>query len=450
MILFYFQEEPLSCYCSASHTDNNYSTDEHEHEHDSMREGAGGVGVARGGLQLSDSGADLSECGGDIQYISSPHHEDWDRYWSANGERIIWQSWIAKYGEYINPGYLNNHDDAAVSESNVDGSLSQIKDPSLDDDCSKIKANECDFFDKQHTAFHEHEPANYSYSSTFQCSFQDSFPKDEQGLSKNLVSSDSLETDVELPAKSMLDGINDEQLGPQTNKTELQGSFELMLPADTKTDAESRDEKLLISPTGETPDTKLLMCNSEINPADRWSPLSPSSPDDSSGDGSADYNNVASSVANTALMSDSMTNVTKITVSSMDFSCGDTEDSVPSSSLSSLSAGSGSALCVADEVDQYWQELWKQHFSEQYYSHYNAFLALEQKGSNEETEASTAKSSDTSRPLFQVGDESSSAKQNYFKEMEPDVGNVSSSHIKDNINLELLKIHSTNDTPSAV
>lgn len=421
----------MSCYCSASHTDNNYSTDEHEHEHDSIREGAGGVGVARGGLQLSDSGADLSECGGDTQYMSSPRHEDWERYWSANGERIIWQSWIAKYGEYINPDYLNSHEDAALPESNVGAPPSHIKDPCLDD-CSESKADECDSFDKQSTAFHGHEAASYSYSSTFQCSFQDSFAKDEHCFSKNIISSDSLETDVELPAKSMLDDVNDERLEPQTNKTELPRSFELMLPADTKTDAESRDEKLLISPTGETPDTKkdMLMCNSELNPADRWSPLSPSTTDDSSGDGSADGNNVASSVANTALTSDSMTNVTKITVSSLDFSCGDTEDSVPSSSLSSVSAGSGSAPCVADEADQYWQQLWKQHFSEQYYAHYNAFLALEQIGGQEETGAGA----DTSRAFFQVGDESSSAKQNYFNEMEPDIGNVSSSHINININ----------------
>ncbi|XP_023705756.1 trimethylguanosine synthase isoform X2 [Cryptotermes secundus] len=429
-------EEAVSCYCSASHTDNNYSTDEHthehehehEHEHDSIKEGVGGVGIARSGLQLSDSGADLSECGGDIQYTSSspPRHEDWERYWSVNGERIIWQSWIAKYGEYINPGYLNNCDNAALSESNVavpeGGALSQIEGPPLDDS-SEIKTSKCDFFDKEHTAFHGHESASCTYSSTFQCSFQNSFPKDKQDLSKNIISSDSLETDVELPSKNVLDDGIDEQLGPETNKTELQGSFELMLPAVTKTDAESRDEKLLISPAGEDPDTKkdMLMCISEINPAGRWSPLSPSTTDSSSGDGSADDNNVASSVANTALMSDSMTNVTKITVSSLDFSYGDTEDSVHSSSLSSSSAGSGSVPCVTDDADQYWQELWKRHFSEQYYAHYNAYLAWEQEGGNEETEASTTKTSHTNLPLFQVGDESSSAKQNFFNEVESDV-----------------------------
>lgn len=445
----YLQEEAVSCYCSASHTDNNYSTD--EHEHDSIREGAGGTGVVRGGLQLSDSGADLSECGGDTQYTSSTRHDDWERYWSANGERIIWQSWIAKYGEYINPGYLNR-DGTTLSESNgvlpEDGPVGQIKDPSVDDS-SKLKTNQCSIFDEQHTAFQRQESTFHSLSSTFQSSFQNSFPRGE-GLSKNIPSPGDLEINVELPSKNLLDDVDNEYSGPATDKTELQGSFELTLPAITKTDAESKNEDLLTSPAGEPPEKEtkqdMLMCNSDINPADRWSPLSPSSTDDSSGDGSADDNIMAGSVANTALTSDSMTNVTKITVSSLDFSCGDMEDSVNSSSLSSSSAGSGSVPCVTDEADQYWQELWKQHFNEQYYAHYNAFLAWEQKEGNEEPEAIKVETSDTNQPTFQLGEESSSAKQNSFHEMEPDMGNGSASCVKDDINLNFVEnYYSTND-----
>lgn len=449
MSSLYFQEEAVSCYCSASHTDNNYSTD--EHEHDSIREGAGGVGIACGGLQLSDSGADLSECGGDIQETS--RHEDWERYWSANGERIIWQSWIAKYGEYVNPGYFNNPDGTVCSESNgvlpEDGPVIQVTDPSLDDS-SRSKTNQCSFIDEQHTAFHGQESACHTHSSTFHSSFQNSFPKDEQDLSKNNPSSNSVERDVELSSKNLLDDIDDGYSGPRTEKTDLQGSFELKLPAIIKTNAESKDENLLISLAGETPETEakqdMLTCNSDINPVDRWSPLSPLSTDDSSGDGSGDDNIVAGSVANTALTSDSMTNVTKITVSSLDFSCGDTEDSVHSSSLSSSSAGSGSAPCTTDEADRYWQELWKQHFSEQYCAHYNAFLAWEQKEGNEETEANPVETLDTNQPLFQVGEESSSAKQSSFHEMKPNIGNVSASCIKDNINLNFIEnYYSTND-----
>lgn len=35
------------------------------------------------------------------------HVRSWDKYWAKNGERLIWQSWIEKYIDYINPEYLN-------------------------------------------------------------------------------------------------------------------------------------------------------------------------------------------------------------------------------------------------------------------------------------------------------------------------------------------------------
>ena len=457
-----FQEETVSCYCSASHTDNNYSTDEHEHEHehehDSIREGAGGVGITRGGLQLSDSGADLSECGADLQYTSSSRHEDWERYWSANGERIIWQSWIAKYGEYINPGYLNSHDSNALSESNralpEDGMVSQIKDPSLDDS-SKSNTNICSFFDEQCVPFHGQDSTCHPHSSTFHSSFENSLPKGKRDLSKNIPSSPNQQTAGKLSSKTLLDDDDDDGFSrPGTDKTELQGSFEVMLPAITKTDAESQDENLLISPTGETVETEnkqyMLIGNSNTPPGDGWSPLSPLSSDNSSGDGSVDDNNVANSVAHTALTSDSMTSVTKITVSSLDFSCGDSEDSVNSSSLSYSSAGSGDAAFTTDEADQYWQKLWKQHFNEQYYAHYNAFLAWEQKEGSEETEANTAETLNTHRPLFQLGEESLSAKRSCFNEVGPDIRNISVSSVKDDISLNFIEnSYSTKNTSLA-
>lgn len=33
----------------------------------------------------------------------------WEKYWAKNGERLIWQSWIEKYIEYINPEYLDQN-----------------------------------------------------------------------------------------------------------------------------------------------------------------------------------------------------------------------------------------------------------------------------------------------------------------------------------------------------
>ena len=34
------------------------------------------------------------------------HLSGWEKHWSKNGERLIWQSWIEKYIEYINPEFL--------------------------------------------------------------------------------------------------------------------------------------------------------------------------------------------------------------------------------------------------------------------------------------------------------------------------------------------------------
>lgn len=407
-------------------------------------------------MQLSDSGADLSECGADIQYASSSRHEDWERYWSANGERIIWQSWIAKYGEYINPGYLDSHDSNALFEGNgalpEDGILCHTEDPPTGNS-SKSNRNIRSIFDEPRTPLRGQDSTCHPHSSTFHSSFQSSLSKDEQDLSKSISSSLNQHTADERPSRNLMsddDGLSD----PGTQKTELQGSFELMLPAITKTDAESKDENLLTSPIGETPETEtkqyMLMCKSDTHPGDGWSPLSPLSTDDSSGDGSVGDNNIASSVAHTALTSDSMTSVTKITVSSLDFSCGDSEDSVNSSSLSFSSAGSGGAVFMIDEADQYWQELWKQHFNEQYNAHYNAFLAWERKEGSEEVEANTFGMLNTNRPLFKLGEESLSAKQSSFYEMEPDIGNISASGVEDNINLNFFENHySTNATSLA-
>lgn len=44
------------------------------------------------------------------------HQQAWEKYWAKNGERLIWQSWIEKYIEYINPEYLDQLDITADSQ----------------------------------------------------------------------------------------------------------------------------------------------------------------------------------------------------------------------------------------------------------------------------------------------------------------------------------------------
>ncbi|KAF7273595.1 hypothetical protein GWI33_013703 [Rhynchophorus ferrugineus] len=112
-------QENVSCYYSASHTDN-LSTD----EHDSLRDGKGLTTLTKGSHK-SDSGTDLSE---NIQVDDLDVH--WQKYWSQNGEKLIWESWIAKYSAYINPNYLNYGKNSEISQEDPGSSHSDPTKPS--------------------------------------------------------------------------------------------------------------------------------------------------------------------------------------------------------------------------------------------------------------------------------------------------------------------------------
>lgn len=122
------KDEGASCYCSASHTDNYCSTDEHDP--------AQVHGTISHPLQPSDSGADLTyqDChleytnhdklekmDQDIQESNEDYLSDntWEKFWAINGERLIWASWIKKYSDYINPNYLDENNDLTMDESHI-------------------------------------------------------------------------------------------------------------------------------------------------------------------------------------------------------------------------------------------------------------------------------------------------------------------------------------------
>lgn len=112
------KNENASCYCSASHTENYCSTDEHDPTQ---------INSFPITIQPSDSGADLTyqdyhsdytsndviekmdqDTTLKIEYKENYSSEDtWEKFWSVNSERIIWASWIKKYSDYINPAYKN-------------------------------------------------------------------------------------------------------------------------------------------------------------------------------------------------------------------------------------------------------------------------------------------------------------------------------------------------------
>lgn len=74
---------------------------------------------------------------------------------------------------------------------------------------------------------------------------------------------------------------------------------------------------------------------------------------------------------------DSLTNVTRMTVSSNDLSeSSKTNDSISSVSSiqSSLSSTSSEEFEDSGEYEQQWHNLWKRHYEEEYLEHYNKFM----------------------------------------------------------------------------
>ncbi|CAG9857603.1 unnamed protein product [Phyllotreta striolata] len=265
------EPEAASCYCSASHTDN-LSTDEHE----SLREAHNAPSTR--GIQQSDSGTDLNE---------HPVHDidaDWHRFWSINGEKLIWESWIEKYSHYINPEYL----------------LPAQKEP-LDD--HKLES-----------------------SKRFK----------QESLKKDKSQSELLRT---------LSGGSDEKVSLSNDVSE--GWNPLSTIDSIEDDAEA--EKLLAS-----------RCCSRTGGSLRTI--------------------------------DSITNVTRMTVSSLDFSEAGASGS--SESFSSVSSADGSVSSEDSDEDyqRQWNELWKRHYEDQYAEQYNKFVRS----------AVGASATDSSKPVMEM------------------------------------------------
>lgn len=109
----------MSCYCSASH----YSTDDYDSAlQTTLDQNLNKDHISLCPVQNSDSGADLSEHFIDKQICKTSEIEQftvhsseanlevaWEKFWSRNGENIIWKSWIEKFGAYINPNYFERN-----------------------------------------------------------------------------------------------------------------------------------------------------------------------------------------------------------------------------------------------------------------------------------------------------------------------------------------------------
>ncbi|KAH0553888.1 trimethylguanosine synthase [Cotesia glomerata] len=389
-------EEPVSCYCSASHTDNNYSTDEYDSVRDSVQRSTAQNFSHKLGLHQSDSGADLSEyheqyesktaslyplvsdkpkpaktlnqlvvnlkprelnnkwlnysefdgsCDADsdiydpylnvdITYANSEKsvlEVSWEKFWAENGERVIWASWIVKYADYINPDYLRDID----------------IDPPAAIESKKSPRDSIEKFTEQNTCFPSQAHKNCTTErSNFEGIFLKNKSSDSESRSRNSVSF-SFENDVQ-------EIVNDKEA--EENRKKL-GNY---------------DEGEIVG--------------------DGWNPLSPYSVEDSYQASNAEDERLIAmsrcdstngSIAKTyATISDSMTNVTKMTLSESSY---DSNSARSLSLVSSVTSSTESNVTTNSSLDQdnempssdndkYWQYLWKMNFQAMYEKHYDNFV----------------------------------------------------------------------------
>lgn len=118
--------------------------------------------------------------------------------------------------------------------------------------------------------------------------------------------------------------------------------------------------------------------------ADGWNQLSPTSNEFEQENErllSSRCGSVASSTAKTFATTDSMTNVTCMTASSIDLSDSSKSSDSLSSPISSIESSAQSSSDDPDETmdsDQYWQILWQKHYEEQYSENYKKFMLSRQ------------------------------------------------------------------------
>lgn len=303
--------EAVSCYCSASHTDN-ISTD----EHDSLKESHvnPSKSILLKSLQSSDSGADLTEC------FKNDYENAWHKYWSANGEHIIWNSWISKYSDYINLDYIPNY---TYNESNSDNAKTEIN---------------------------KHEPNNFKLHEHSRNKFS---------FDKNDIEKYSFD------AGSKSDNEYNCRLNRIDEKAELK---------EKPQENHHHHQFLVRALSGSDSYDKL---HTEIS--DGWNPLSPVSVECETEAERLLSSQCGSHASSSVRTVDSMTNVTRMTISSFELS----DSSKISDSISSVSSVQSSLSSTSsDEIDdsandyqQQWNVLWKKHYEEEYMTEYKKFMA---------------------------------------------------------------------------
>lgn len=303
------------------------------------------------GLNSSDSGADLSEYG--HQDVStSIDEDDWQKYWSRHGEELIWHSWIEKYKSYINPDYLDTCKTDGIgklesSNKYISNTLDQV------DSIDKPAISAEFYFEQENLNIIKNEDKEneyISYDDIMTCTVERNSSK-EHGTTFNFSISDHSHESVQVENEE-----ND---------------------SDRKEELAFKNQMLIRNLSGSDSYEKLSSVQ-----VDGWSQLSPVSVDCETEVErllGPRCGSVASSTARTVGTTDSMTNVTRMTVSSVDLSdSSKSSESMPSPISSIQSSDQSSSEEVEDTMDsdQYWQELWKQHYEKQYLESYNKFMSM--------------------------------------------------------------------------
>jgi trimethylguanosine synthase len=236
------------------------------------------------------------------------------RYWTLHGERLIWESWISKYGSYIDPNYLQQN-------SNIDST--QV--PAEGDETSFCVQTERVPDPNRKTSFIGLLQNNRTLKSN--SGAQDSDDKVDENAPQILV--DTVRSEVDDLLLRRLSDISEtaKSISGKSEDSNLDDTDRLRLSVGSRCSGSS-------------------------------APLSATT--------------------------DSMTNVTRITLSSSDSSYGLDDSSGKSSSVLSSSDS-------ANSVDQQWQQLWAEHFNQQYFYHYNKFIQRFKKKDCDETKTDSGK-----------------------------------------------------------
>lgn len=263
----------------------------------------------------------------------------WDKFWAKHGEQLIWASWIEKYADYINPDYFQNNAHTTEDEKPQDAEINEVA---------------IERYFEQNTCFPSQAHTNCELvHSNFAGIFNKSYSSDSE-LKPAVISSSNTSFSFEQASRQE---VNDK-------------------------DADENRKKIL---------------NFEISPEEGWNPLSPLSIEENYNHPSnaederllMRCDSVNGSITKTNATSDSMTNVTKMTLTSS--SCD--SNSIHSSSLvtsvtssiessmTSTSSDQENEFSVEDN-DKYWQQLWKENFETQYKKQYELFIANYKKEHN--------------------------------------------------------------------